>query len=282
MKTLNTTWYHWVVRAHHPHKPFSDFESAQSAWMSLEKLFPEKIAAVLMPNHCHLILPGLAEPAGVYRRLGGMLSGVSRRSGIEDLWQPIPTPAMIPDKHHLRRQIRYVALNPCRKALCTDPLEWYWSTYRDIMGAILGKREPHLHLATLLGEPPHHFRARFHKYVSGDPSVNISSTPLPFPEIPKKWPERAIMEILHASAAALRTLPARVETTGPLRTVFIHLAHRHGWKQASLLAEICKLHVETVRRILKRPTPVGIEAADLCLGDIRLRRLPGSGKTQQG
>lgn len=265
-------WNHWVVRANTPFQPFSDFETARKIWASLMKSFPQMVAAVLMPNHGHFILPKLKEEGRVRYKLGGVIGQVNKSKKIRDYWQVIPPPALIPDQHHLRRQVRYVALNPCRKGLRKDPLEWYWSTYRELFGAAVdcsGRSEA---LAELLREARRDFLVRFHSYVSGDPSVSIQGTPFPKLLSPQAYSYKSLDEIWGASAAALRVSPLSVKKKGDLRILFIHLAFSHGWRRrTALLAEICGISTRAVRHILRGPVPEGMEAAHLCLSDLRLR-----------
>ncbi|MEO5968875.1 MAG: hypothetical protein ABIQ95_03025 [Bdellovibrionia bacterium] len=265
-------WKHWVVRSCTPQEPFLEFGCARWTWTRLGKVFPEMVAAVLMPNHLHLILPKKEEDDTDFRKLSGLLGGISKRSKLRKLWQSIPAPADVPDKFHLRRQVRYVALNPCRKGLCADPLEWYWSTYREVIGASVERCESAVKLACVLGEPSKKFEVRFHGYVSADPSVRVAGTEFPTPAVSKIWSEESIGEILAASAGALRVPPADVKKQGSLRTLFIHLACRHGWRQPILLSRICGITPRAVHYVLNQPVPKGIEAAELCLGDRRLRR----------
>lgn len=264
---VNGMWKHWVVRANTPHEPFKDFETARWTWARLSQLFPEKICAVVMPNHLHLILPQETE---ANRKITSLLIAISKKKNQPKLWQSIPPPAEVPDPFHLRRQVRYVALNPCRKKLCADPLSWYWSTYRELMG-ITPNLKSVAELARQVGEPEKNFRVRFHLYVSGDPSVQTGGTPLPVASPPKILPEESIKEILAASAGALRVSPLDVQKQSQVRSLFIHLAYRHGWQQPLLLSKICKITPRAVHQILKRAPPLGISAGDLCLGDRRLR-----------
>lgn len=271
MQWLAPMWNHCVVRASTPQEPFKDFETAQWAWARISELFPEMISAVLMPNHLHLILPKTNRPLHYFHKMSGLLSGISRRKKMQKLWQSMPDPTEIPDIFHLRRQVRYVALNPCRKTLCADPLEWYWSTYRELMGATLDGPDRAGELAQLFGEAKKNFRVRFHSYVSGDPSVAVAGTPLPISATQKIWAKESIGEILAAAAGALRVLPSDVQRRTPLRPLFIHLARRHGWRQPKLLAQICRMSPRAVHHILNQTPHVGLAAADLCLGDRRLR-----------
>ncbi len=258
-------WKHWVARTCTPYEPFQNFELSRKSWWQLKALFPELIAAVFMPNHIHLIVP-----TGDTRRFAALLGSVSKFAKIQRLWQPIPQAAEIPDRHHLRRHVRYIALNPCRKSLCSDPLEWYWSTYREIFGAATECGDVRKNLTTALREPFH--EVRFHTYVSADPSVRIEGTPPPQSTSPKVFANQSIGDILSAASAALRLPTSSVERKGELRSLFIHLAHRHGWRQIPLLANICKVERRSIYRTLLQPTPKNIEAADLCLGDPRLRK----------
>lgn len=240
----------------------------------MEELFPEMVSAVLMPNHLHIILPKTSEGR---KKLGILLASISRRKKRSFLWQPVPQPHEIPDLHHLRRQVRYVALNPCRKKLCHDPLEWCWSTYRDVMGASVEKLDRAERMARTLKETNSEFRVRFHAYVSSDPSVSVTGTTAPLHYELSAIVEKSVGEILRASAASLRVLPSDVERRGSAcRTLFIKMAYRHGWGKPQLLATLCKIEKSAVHRCLNRSiTLKNLEAADLCLVDARLRKFIG-------
>ncbi|OFZ81846.1 MAG: hypothetical protein A2583_10580 [Bdellovibrionales bacterium RIFOXYD1_FULL_53_11] len=234
------------------------------------RLFPEHVAAVVMPNHFHILLPEEAKSENIPQKMGAFIATISKQKRLEKLWQKIPAPALIPDHYHLRRQVRYLALNPCRKGLCADPLEWLWSSYREAMGAAVVSKDFGGRLAQSLRLSHAGFRVRFHSYVSGDPSVKVAGTPPPIPASPHVWAEHSITEVLRASAAALRLHPSEVRHRGPLRILFVHMAKRHGWGRIKLLAEFCKITSCAVIKILHYSSPEGIDAADLCLGDVRL------------
>ena len=263
-------WNHWVARSTYPYEPFSDFQSSRWAWNLFKRLFPRALGATLMPNHFHLILPKDSE-AQDRNRLHGALGAISSRTGIPGLWQSMPSPAQIPDRHHLRRQLRYLALNPCRSSLCSDPLEWYWSTHRDVMGAVVNPWVNAPRLAQELGESKIEFPLRYHAYVSRDPSVAVQGTTAPRPSPSRLLAEEGIGEILIASAAALRSSTSDVQRTGNCRKLFVHMACRQGWRQPSLLSKICKVTPRAIQLILKQCPPQGMVEAALCLGDQRLR-----------
>lgn len=265
-------WKHWVARSNQPHEPFRDFLDCRAAWALLSKLFPEMLAAVLMPNHLHLVVSESEGRSAVRKRIEGFLSGSSRRTGIVHLWQPIPDGQVIPDLKHVRRIVRYIALNPCRSKLCRDPLEWYWSTYREVMGAVVESKQSPERLARELGVERLDFLSWLHPYVSGDPTVRVGGTALPTAATPAYLSEYSPGAILSASAAALRLPITAVQGRGPLRGLFIHLAIRHGWCRPKRLAEVCGLSERAVYHIAHQTMPPGISSAELCLGDERLPR----------
>lgn len=263
-------WNHWAVRASSPIEPFRKYLLASWTWDLMRRYFPESLGVVLMPNHMHLILPQYSSKRDFYK-LNGILGAISNKSGIPNLWQKLSDPVFIPDRHHLRRQLRYVALNPCRSGLCGDPLEWCWSSYRDTMGAAAISWVSAARVSRALGESESGFKIRFHAYVSGDPSVAIQGSALPQSVAPKKLAEEALGEILAASAAALRLPVAEIRRKGSLRKLFIHLAHRQGWRQTCVLSDLCDITPRAVQLTLKQKSPLGMDAAALCLGDRRLR-----------
>jgi hypothetical protein len=121
-----------------------------------------------MPDHIHLILP---DAPG--KRLGRAMSAYAQwrnayRGERGPVWTPHPPPDRLADEKHLRRTIRYVHLNPPRAKLVEDPLAWAWSTHRDRVGFAFPR------VGALEPDPN-----RFHRSVSGDPSVAVEGTDLP-------------------------------------------------------------------------------------------------------
>lgn len=263
-------WKHWTVRARSPHQPFSDFETARKMWVDLQKKFPDALAAVLMPNHLHLILPTDARVAPMF----GLLGGVSKRQRTKHLWDRLPAPSEIPDVHHLKRQIRYIALNPSRARLCRDPLEWLWSSYRDVQGGVHAGWITAERIARAIGENPAGFQERFHRYVTGDPSVAVDGTAPPSPAaVPSQWADTPLLLILHACATTLRLHPQAVKSPrSPLRALFVHAAARQGWRKPEWLAELTGLTRRQVHSILTQSPPRSLPSALVCLGDSRWTR----------
>jgi len=278
-------WNHWVARTISPEAPFQDFEIARWMWTRIAERFPEAVSVVLMPNHIHLLLPKEGNshsnvPTNVPNTFGNLLGSLTKRMKKQALWQPIPAPTLISDRMKLRRQIRYLALNPCRNNLCSDPVAWYWSTYREILGASVEGLKRREQIIKILGESERNFLVRFHAYVSGDPSVEVRGTPLPKSSEPRVLPFYSIGAILEASAAAFRILPTEIQTNSLCRSLFIHLAYRYGWRKPTLLGQICGLSKTGVHRAFTQTSPLGIEAAELCLGDSRLIRHPGQPQSE--
>lgn len=252
-----------------PH-PLRDADAADWLWARLREAFPHVLAVVLMPNHLHLV-GAFVEPDLPRRALGAVLSGFTRRHGGPG-WKPVPPPEPIPDAHHLSRQVRYVALNPCRARLVADPLQWPWSTHRDVIGAITAPWVEARHLADALGRPVRHFGEGHHAYVSGDPSVAVDGTPFPEPAF-YGGGRAPLPDLLAAAASTTRADPEAVRRRGPTRAIFVPLALRFGW-DAAAVAHVCGV----TRAAVHKPRPVpDLAPALLCLGDARLRARPYSG-----
>jgi hypothetical protein len=229
-------------------------------------MFPNALAAALMPNHLHLIAP-LNDPARSHQRFRRLLAAFARSFEIPHLWNRIPEPEPIATPDKLLRKVRYVLLNPCRPfhfgqevyQLAADPLEWEWSTLRDSVGAI---ENPWV-TAHAIAEAAHlqiDDAVRWlHKYVSSDPHVAVEGTPFPT--------AASILEGDRAMAAALaahRATHNGVELRGPVRATFFGLARQAG---LDLVGAAEKAGVAT-RAARLAPEPSA--AALLCAGDARL------------
>ena len=147
---------------------FHTWQEARDLWLRLVALGPPH-ALVLMPDHVHLVAEGV-DPTRWHAALSGYALWRHHQRGRAGgrVWAPSPPQREVPDRLHLERTTRYVLLNPCRGRLCTDPLAWPFSTHRDAVGLAV----PGVRAATRYPE-------RFHRYVSADPTVNVSGTPLP-------------------------------------------------------------------------------------------------------
>ncbi len=261
--------FHLVARAYRRDVSLTEAPLSGDLWSALRHAFPNALAAVLMPDHLHVL--AWSETALEARaRLAAILSGARRhRAGHGLRWEPTPMPNEIVDTKHLRRQIRYVSLNPCRSRLARDPLEWVWSTHRDIVGAVVDPWISAARLARVLSESPAGFAARWHAYVSGDPAVVVGGTPFPHPSRPASVATHSLGRILAATAAAHRVPIVRLAQRGPARGTFFALARASGWRDVSALARAVSVSRKTAWRH-HRSVSDAHAAAWLCLGDARL------------
>ncbi len=121
---------HIVAHTVPPHWLIHDWHEAAELWRRLQRLGPLR-AAVIMPDHVHLVLRSVHWPSWL-----GCLSGYARwRNHRRDehgrcVWLPAPPAQAIQSHQHLQTTIRYVHLNPCRAKLVSDPLAWPFSTHR--------------------------------------------------------------------------------------------------------------------------------------------------------
>jgi REP element-mobilizing transposase RayT len=174
--------FHWAARVSYPSEPWRNHALCVWSWRELRKIFPECYAAILMPDHLHVLSATLA-PSEIQTRLKELhrfLKRLARKTATPLGWQPLSEPRAIPNWSHLATQIRYVHLNPCRKGYCKDPLEWEFSTHRDYLGATAQPWPDTANALTRMSHGVNYYgRASFHAYVSGDPSVHPAGTPPP-------------------------------------------------------------------------------------------------------
>jgi len=273
-KVIVMVCLHMVARCLRVRLPLSSPPVAPTLWRALRRAFPKALACVVMPDHFHVIAFEPSAPTA-RRKLGAVLSGIRRSEGCDALvWERAPPPQLVPDTAHLRRQIRYVALNPSRAGLVRDPLEWLWSTHRDVVGAIIDPWVQSDDLAKVLRVPAEGFNTRHHLYVSGDPSVNVRGTAFPIPASPASVAAIPLETILMAARAAMRATARDARRRSPARSLFMDLARASGWTDARAVSRATGAATATVRAraLLHRPIP---SAAWLCLGDRRLRGTDG-------
>lgn len=257
--------WHLVAHAVAGTCPLSSAPACDALWSSLRRRFPRVAAACLMPDHAHLIVEA-TDPDEVRRAFAQCLAGAARRAGGGPMWRPVPDPEPIRNAKHLQRQIRYVHLNPCRAGLVADPLCWPWSTHRGAVGAEFDPWVSPMDTAA-------RFRRRdaarwLHEYVSGDPSVDIASTPYPVAAAAQPVPVVPLADIAAAArSAAPRSAPGR-------RALIVLLAYHQGWRDARMIAQVAGITPGQVRRLRKRPATTLLRVGALHLGDARLRHVP--------
>jgi hypothetical protein len=249
----------------------ADWREASRLWHHLRRGFPAALGTVLMPSHLHLVSQA-GDARGATDRLSRILAGLrgaTPAGRAAPRWEPVPPAGIIPDRHHLQRQLRYLALNPCRAGLVRDPLEWVWSTHRDVIGAIVDPWVDAGRVAAALGTRGTGFVARYHEYVTSDPSCCVTGTELPRAAPASAMARFPLARIALAAAAATRELPSLIRRRTPTRDHFLRLCERQGWHSPRLLADVCGVTPQAVWLRTRAPGH-GAGAAELCLGDDRL------------
>jgi hypothetical protein len=235
----------------------------------MREAFPDALAASLMPNHPHLLahVSHLPQAELRFRRL---CFGFARRVKIRGLWESRPPAKLVGAGDKLRREVRYVLLNPTRGRLVCDPLSWLWTTHRDVMGAVVDPWVRTARLADAFRWRRQGFERRFHAYISGDPSVRVEGTAVPTPACATRLSAQPLECLAAAACAATRTRTDALTRRTLTRRLFVRLALEQGWTRTSLVASLVSVSPEVVRRIRIAPPP-GMAAAALCAGDPRLR-----------
>jgi REP element-mobilizing transposase RayT len=249
-------YFHLTTRAQWGLAPFSHRENSREMWTRLQESFDYVFAGMLMPDHLHLLLEA-RDPQKAKAALGQQLSAFARRNFPgKSLWHPIAPPSLIPDFHHLKRQIRYVHLNPCRRGLVTDTLAWEWSTHRDIIGATASSWVPVDQLKKMWKTGHRDFAQTFHQYVSSDPTVSVVGTPLP-----RKMEARQLIAPLRALSRAVIEATRLPADSIAVRHLIMRLNERMGLQRRSSVAASLGLSDRSIRRVLSQPLSPQDEAA---------------------
>ena len=266
---------HFVVRARTGRYPFLDEARARWVWQRLQASFPDALAAILMPNHLHLLTH---DGDGARRRLAAVVAASGRALGEAEgrgaLWQPVEAPTMVDSPDKLRRSVRYVWLNCCRPwrlegrwvQLVDDPLRWRWSTLHDSIGAIVDPWVTGARVARAFGwATGADVGRRLHAYATQDEHVADSAQVFPVAPAPADAPDRALVDVLEAALRTTRLGSEALRRKTPARRVAIGLAYRQGWRHPKGLAPTFGVHRATVCKIAARASTRETEAAALCL-----------------
>ncbi len=274
MKTQSTSpiALHWALRVGFPAEPWRDRELCVWTWHKLQKIFPQCYAAVLMPDHLHVITPALApeQIEFVAQALRKLQSAIQRRSSSHLRWQAVSEPRTIPNLSHLAVQIRYVHLNPCRKRYCNDPLEWEFSTHRDYIGATAQPWPNVSRILTQLGfKADSQGCAKFHAYISGDPSVHPAGTPAPIKNtLNVGVADLGVLE--RAFAISQRVSTDATRTKGKCRNLFMRTLLSSPFElPAARIAKQIQVHRSSFRGLRAAPTNL-VLALILTATDARL------------
>lgn len=264
---------HFSAGTHWPHRPLVVRDACAALWARLRARFPAVFACVLMPDHLHLLVK-FASAEALMKLMASELSGFTRslKRGPGPLWKAVEDPRTIPNLKHLRRQIRYVHLNPCRDKLASDPLEWEWSTHREYIGASALSWVDRKGVDEVFDYPSRLFGERFHHYVSSDPSVRVGGT-----LIPERVPPREIVASLSSVEwAVLQATRARSDSRHhptPERRLMLLAAQRLGATGREHLSEWVGIRPRAIQDVLRAPVSareeVELKAVFLLLSDRR-------------
>lgn len=231
--------HHHVARATRHTLIFRTWNEAAALWEALGARVPGVVALCLMPDHLHLLTQRPRR-----RELGRALQAYSqwrnrRRGESGPCFEPAPPPDSVEGVLKERRNVRYIHLNPCRKGLASDPLEWPFSTHRDAVGLALspvvrGRADP----------------AGFHAYVSGDPSVDVQGSELPLVGADWGAAEPRVGDVLAAVSALSRRPLAEVRARGRLRTLAIGVCRTLTSAGSAAIAAELGVHRTSVGRVL--------------------------------
>lgn len=272
-----TTYAHYTAHARFHLCPFADEILARWTWRKLRKGFPDALAVTLMPNHLHMVAPD--EGATGARRLRRILAAAGPACGRQAPFKPVdpPTPLTSPDK--LQRSVRYAWLNPCRPwkyrgqsiELVDDPLQWWWSTLRDTIGAVADPWVPAERLARALGwSQTVDIARRFHAYATRDDHVAPEARTFPEPPAASVIPECSVPDALEAALQATRSPREALQRKSAARRIGVGLLYRQGWTFPRRLAPHFGVHSTSVSRIASTASSEETQAAARCL-DPRLR-----------
>lgn len=243
---------------------FQTWSEGRALWDRVTGAVPGARALCLMPDHVHVL-----HEHDVKAALGRALNGHARwlnarqgRSGPLVRESPDPRPIVGPTK--IRRQVRYVHLNPCRAGLTVDPISWPFSTHLDALG-----------LAADPVVPRHPDPQRLHAYVSSDPHVHVAGTELPI--APGHLVD--LPSVLRAVSLSTRTPASDVlARRGPARTLFLGCARALTPRSPTEIASFAGVSRATAWRVDPiQHRAVASLAADpraVALDDVELARDP--------
>ena len=240
---------------------FNDWYEARALWYRLARSACGLVALCLMPDHCH-VLTSVDSRRSLQHAMSGYARWRNARRGERgSAWKPLAEPTCPSTPQKQRRDVRYIHLNPCRRHLVSDPLDWPFSTHRDAVGLAVP-------LVRRLHPNPH----AFHRYVSGDPTVNVQGTSLPLrAEADLQGPE-ALLAVWSAVSAVTRTPTRLLHAEGGPRRLFVRAARTLTPASSRAIADMAQV---TPRSVNMAPVGMDREVAvvERVCGDLRFRAL---------
>lgn len=275
---------HLVARAAAGARPFEHRAACADLWARLGRTF-DLVACVLMPNHVHVLAQ--LERDIATKAFARVLSAFRlrmralRTAPMEFEWEPLPRPEKVQlDKRHIARTVRYIHLNPGRDGLCSNPLEWEWSTHRDWVGAVARSCVDRSRWARAMGCRPRSCAEWLHQYVSSDTSVRDAS-PLsdPRPFLADEPKDASIDALTTAVVLVLRSAAVAPAEFGPAeRRLFLLSAARWTRYRAPELARHVRRHRTNTWRAMRASAAEPAKAP----GADDARGLPGHSQALSG
>ena len=260
---------HLTARMRRPHALFWEHDHASWFWERVREAYPGVLGLCLMPNHPHL-LADVVDPGAARDGFARTCGHLQRRVGLHDLWESVPGAEVIAGRQKLMRSLRYLALNPPRARLCDCPLEWLWSTHRDLVGAAAQPLVRPEVVARLTGIRRARSAEWLHAYCSSDPAVRVEGTGFPTAALRQALPSFALEAVAAAAAVASRSGRADIARRGLPRTLFVQLSRHQGWTDAALVGRACGVAPNGIRKAWRQPPHPGLPAATKCLADHHL------------
>ena len=248
--------YHYAVRALRGTDLVSDAEEMRALWDFVVERVIGLAAFVVMPDHIHVLISS-ADPTRLLDACRAFAQWRNHRRGESGpVWDRLVQPP-ISLGIKVRRDIRYISLNPCRAGLADDPLAWPMSLHRDAVG-----------LAVLPVRPADRDPAGHHAYVSGDPSVRPDGTTLPWPQ-----GRPTLGQIATAVASIERSTVGAIRRKGTARNLFLQAARALTEASLGEIAMMANVHHHTAQRARKR-SDRRVEIVARISGDVRFMAIP--------
>jgi hypothetical protein len=240
---------------------FRDWLEARALWDRLTAA-PGLRAAGLMPTHAHAFAAARALRPLQQAARSYALWRNARRGEAGPVWQRGAVPVTVDDPKHIQRTTRYIHLNPCREGLADDPLAWPFSTHRDAVG-----------LAWPAVRPPVAEAEPFHRWVSADPSVHPSGSPLPDGRCCPDGRSPGVPQLRAAVSALTRTPMPELDRRGPARRLLIAAGRVLTDLPTDVLAGAIGVAPSTVRRVEDRGLHEPLRLVERVLSDPRFGAL---------